>query len=117
MSGFDRCRLTVSYLGDVPIDLSQVMFIATANTLDTISAPLVSSGLLPIALTNQLDRCEVIECPGYVTSEKLTIAKRFLLPKQLEMNGLTPDLVHMTDDALVKVATDYTREVRCYAHV
>jgi ATP-dependent Lon protease len=86
------------YLGDVPIDLSQVLFVATANTLDTISAPL-------------LDRCEVIECSGYVTDEKMAIAKRFLLPKQIKENGLNVDQVKVDDGALLKVITDYTREV------
>ena len=87
-----------SYLGDVPIDLSQCMFIATANTLDTISPPL-------------LDRCEIIECSGYVTDEKLAIAKRFLLPKQVKENGLGEHAVEMGDDALLRVILDYTREV------
>ena len=87
-----------SYLGDVPIDLSQCMFIATANTLETISAPL-------------LDRCEVIECSGYVTDEKLAIAKRFLLPKQVQENGLGDAGVSLEDEALLRVITDYTREV------
>ena len=86
------------YLGDVPVDLSQVMFIATANTTDTISAPL-------------LDRCEVIECSGYVVDEKLAIAKRFLLPKQAKENGLGIERISMMDDALLKVIVDYTREV------
>ena len=81
----------------MPIDLSQVLFVATANTLDTISPPL-------------LDRCEVIECSGYVTDEKLAIAKRFLLPKQLEENGLGKASVEMSDDVFVKIITDYTRE-------
>jgi ATP-dependent Lon protease len=74
------------------------MFIATANTLDTISPPL-------------LDRCEVIECSGYVTPEKLAIAKRFLLPKQIKENGLESVKIEMGDDVLLKVITDYTREV------
>ncbi|KLT41905.1 hypothetical protein CC85DRAFT_246821 [Cutaneotrichosporon oleaginosum] len=83
------------YLGDVPIDLSQVTFIATANSLDTISPPL-------------LDRCEVIECPGYVTDEKLAIARRFLLPKQTKENGL--EEVRAADEVLERVVSDYTRE-------
>lgn len=86
------------YLGDVTVDLSQVLFIATANSLDTISPPL-------------LDRCEVIECSGYVTDEKMAIAKRFLLPKQIKENGLGRDLVKIQDEAVLKVITDYTREV------
>lgn len=74
------------------------MFIATANTLDTISPPL-------------LDRCEVIECSGYVTDEKLAIVKRFLLPKQVKENGLGDQGVNMKDEALLRVIMDYTREV------
>jgi len=74
------------------------MFIATANTLDTISPPL-------------LDRCEVIECSGYVTDEKLAIAKRFLLPKQVKENGLSDEGVDMADEALLRVIMDYTQEV------
>lgn len=74
------------------------MFIATANTLETISPPL-------------LDRCEVIECSGYVTDEKLSIAKRFLLPKQVKENGLGDEGVNIGDEAMLRVITDYTREV------
>lgn len=85
------------YLGDVPVDLSQVTFIATANSLDTIAAPL-------------LDRCEVIECSGYVTDEKLAIARRFLLPKQTVENGLGDGGVSADDEVLTRVVTDYTRE-------
>ncbi|KAL1412599.1 hypothetical protein Q8F55_000346 [Vanrija albida] len=85
------------YLGDVPIDLSQVTFVATANSLDTISPPL-------------LDRCEVIECPGYVTDEKLAIARRFLLPKQTIENGLGNSGVITSDQVLTRVVNEYTRE-------
>lgn len=74
------------------------MFIATANTLETISPPL-------------LDRCEVIECSGYVTDEKLAIAKKFLLPRQVKECGLDVDRVIMRDDAVLRVILDYTREV------
>ncbi|KZT37119.1 ATP-dependent protease La [Sistotremastrum suecicum HHB10207 ss-3] len=82
---------------NVPIDLSQVLFICTSNTLDTISAPL-------------LDRCEVIQLSGYTFTEKLHIAKRFLMPKQLSANGLREDQVILTDEAMEWVATRYTRE-------
>lgn len=74
------------------------MFIATANTLETISPPL-------------LDRCEIIECSGYVTDEKLAIAKKFLLPRQIKECGLDEGKVEMEDDALLRVILDYTREV------
>ena len=82
----------------MPVDLSQVLFIATANTTETISPPL-------------LDRCEVIECSGYVVDEKLRIARRFLLPKQAQENGLDNAGIELEDAALMKVITDYTREV------
>lgn len=79
------------YLGDVPLDLSQCMFVATANSLDTISPPL-------------LDRCEVIGCSGYVMDEKVRIAQRFLLPKQVKENGLqsiaVPGSAHRADQAV-----------------
>jgi ATP-dependent Lon protease len=81
----------------VPIDLSQVLFICTANTLDTIAPPL-------------LDRCEVIQLSGYTHDEKLHIARRFLVPKQLAQNGLSEAHVQMTEPALLSVVTHYTRE-------
>jgi ATP-dependent Lon protease len=82
---------------NVPIDLSQVLFICTANTLDTIPPPL-------------LDRCEVIQLSGYTHDEKLHIARRFLLPKQLAQNGLTESHVRLTEPATLRVITHYTRE-------
>ncbi|EPQ55832.1 ATP-dependent protease La [Gloeophyllum trabeum ATCC 11539] len=82
---------------NVPIDLSQVLFICTSNTLDTISPPL-------------LDRCEVIQLSGYTYDEKLHIARRFLLPKQLQSNGLSPSQLTITDPALLHIVTNYTRE-------
>jgi ATP-dependent Lon protease len=85
-----------NYLG-VPFDLSKVMFIATANRTDTIVPPL-------------LDRMEVIELRGYSTDEKLQIGKRYLVARQLENNGLTADQVEVTDDALLAIITEYTRE-------
>ncbi|KAL4063990.1 Lon protease C-terminal proteolytic domain-containing protein [Scleroderma yunnanense] len=82
---------------NVPVDLSQVLFICTSNTLDTISAPL-------------LDRCEVIELSGYTYDEKIHIARRFLLPKQLETSGLSESLLSLTDGTLLRITTLYTRE-------
>jgi len=82
---------------NVPFDLSRVMFIATANVLDTI----------PWALR---DRMEIIEIPGYTIEEKLQIAKRYLVPKQVEANGLSNDQISITDGALRKIIDDYTRE-------
>ncbi|HEX2116306.1 MAG TPA: endopeptidase La [Alphaproteobacteria bacterium] len=85
-----------NYLG-VPIDLSRVMFIATANMLDTIPGPL-------------RDRMEVIQLSGYTEEEKLQIARRYLVRRQLEANGLNEAQVEITDDALRTVIHDYTRE-------
>src|SRR5690606_5091934 len=85
-----------NYLG-VPFDLSKVMFIATANRLDTIAAPL-------------LDRMEVIELRGYTTEEKLQIARRYLVARQLESNGLSAEYVEIPDESLLSIITGYTRE-------
>lgn len=82
---------------DLPFDLSRVMFITTANSMDTIPAPL-------------LDRMEIIEVPSYTEEEKLQIAKRHLLPKQVEMHGLTDGAVKMTDRVMRQLIEGYTRE-------
>lgn len=102
---------------NVPLDLSQVLFICTSNTLETISAPL-------------LDRCEIVQLSGthsyvslcvcitylfirgagYTYDEKMHIARRFLLPKQLQANGLDESHVTITEPALLNIATQYTRE-------
>src|SRR5262249_51385010 len=78
-------------------DLSSVMFICTANVLDTIPGPL-------------RDRMEIIQLPGYTAQEKLQIARRYLVPRQLEANGLRPGQCEITDDALTRIIEDYTRE-------
>ena len=81
----------------VPFDLSRVVFITTANMLDTIPGPL-------------RDRMEVISLAGYTASEKLQIARRYLVPRQLEANGLKPDQVGIDDEALRDIIQNYTRE-------
>lgn len=82
---------------DLPFDLSSVFFILTANSLDTIPRPL-------------LDRAEIIELNGYIDQEKMEIAKKYLIPKTLEKNGLKKNQVTFTKDALVSIATEYARE-------
>jgi ATP-dependent Lon protease len=82
---------------DVELDLSQVMFIATANVADTIPGPL-------------LDRMEVISFDGYTSEEKLAIAKGYLWPRQRDRNGLRDDEVEISDDVLRTIIAEYTRE-------
>ena len=82
---------------DVDIDLSKVLFLATANVLDTIPPPL-------------LDRMEVLELPGYSEEEKILIAQKFIIPKQLEAHGLAPGMLTMSNDTVKRVIADYTRE-------
>ncbi len=82
---------------NIPIDLSKVVFIATANSLDTIPAPL-------------LDRMETIYLPGYTTLEKRHIAMQHLVPKQTRVNGLADDQVVFTNEVVSKIIESYTRE-------
>jgi len=82
---------------DVPFDLSQVLFIATANYIDGVPEPL-------------RDRMEVISLPGYTEREKLEIAKRYLVRRQLEENGLKPEQCEWQDDAFLRIINDYTHE-------
>jgi len=82
---------------ELPVDLSDVMFITTANTLDTVPRPL-------------LDRMEVIELGSYTDEEKLMIAKNHLIPKQMEKHGLKKSQLRVTDDAIREIVRCYTRE-------
>jgi ATP-dependent Lon protease len=82
---------------DVPFDLSQVIFIGTANYIDGVPEPL-------------RDRIEVISLPGYTEREKLEIAKRYLVRRQLEENGLKPEQIEWQDEALHRIINDYTHE-------
>jgi len=82
---------------DLPFDLSKVLFICTANTVDTVPGAL-------------LDRMDVISLSGYTEEEKLGIARRYLVPKQIEAHGLGPDRISISDKALRLVIREYTRE-------
>lgn len=82
---------------DLPFDLSRVFFICTANTLDTIPRPL-------------LDRMEVLRLAGYTPEEKLMIARRYLVPRQLREVGLSENMIEFTDDAIRYIISRYTRE-------
>jgi ATP-dependent Lon protease len=82
---------------EVPFDLSKVLFIATANLLDPIPAPL-------------RDRMEIIYLPGYTQAEKIAIARRFLIPKQMTNHGLTDKTIAITDEALTELVQAYTHE-------
>jgi ATP-dependent Lon protease len=89
-------NFTDHYLG-VPFDLSEVLFICTANFIQNIPGPLI-------------DRMEVVDFAGYTEAEKAEIAKRYLIPRQFEDAGLADKKVSMTDDAVMMVVTNYTRE-------
>lgn len=91
-----NCKFRDHYL-EVPIDLSEVLFITTANTLQTIPRPL-------------LDRMEVIEVSSYTENEKMHIAMEHLIPKQLDKHGLTADQLTISKKALWKMARNYTKE-------
>jgi ATP-dependent Lon protease len=82
---------------DLPFDVSNVFFILTANTLDSIPSPL-------------LDRAEIIQLSGYIDQEKFEIAKKYLIPKNLEKNGLKKGQVKYTKGALISIAEEYARE-------
>ncbi|VAW36500.1 ATP-dependent protease La Type I [hydrothermal vent metagenome] len=82
---------------NLPFDLTNVMFITTANQMDPIPGPLK-------------DRMEIIYIPGYTSEEKLVIAKRYLVPRQVKENGLTDKLIKFSDESITKIITEYTRE-------
>jgi ATP-dependent Lon protease len=82
---------------NIPFDLSEVLFVATANFIQNIPGPL-------------LDRMEVVDFAGYTEREKAEIAKKYLLPKQMEESGLNDKNIHFTDDAVMSVVSNYTRE-------
>ncbi len=96
LDGEQNMRFRDHYV-ETPIDLSQVLFIATANTTQTIPKPL-------------LDRMEVIEVNSYTENEKFNIARQYLVGKQLEKNGLKPEWLSISDNALRKIIHNYTRE-------
>ena len=82
---------------EIPYDLSKVLFITTANSLDTIPSPL-------------LDRMEVIELSGYTRNEKAEIAKRYLVPKEIEKNGLDSKKIEFTESGVYRLIDEFTRE-------
>lgn len=82
---------------EVPFDLSNVMFVTTANSVQSIPRPL-------------LDRMEMLSIPGYTELEKMQIAKQYLLPKQTEEHGLTPEQLEIGEEALLRMIREYTRE-------
>lgn len=93
----DQNKTFRDHFVEIPYDLSDCLFIATANTLDTIPRPL-------------LDRMEIIEMKSYTRSEKFSIAKKYLVAKQLERHGMTKKMVKVDDDAIYEIIDHYTKE-------
>ena len=87
----------VDHYLEIPFDLSKILFVTTANSLSTIPRPL-------------LDRMEIIEVSGYIEQEKLNIAKKYLLPKQIKEHALTEDFIKMDDEVIIDIINSYTRE-------
>ena len=97
MVSLRRVLLFLDYYLDIPFDLSNVLFITTANQLDTIPGPL-------------LDRMELIRLSGYITQEKVEIAKKYLVPKQLDTHGFNKNEISFTKAALKCIIDHYARE-------
>jgi ATP-dependent Lon protease len=93
----EQNKTFVDHYLEIPFDLSKILFVTTANSLGNIPRPL-------------LDRMEIIEVQGYIEEEKLNIAKKYLLPKQIKENALEEGFVKMDDDAILEVINHYTRE-------
>lgn len=87
----------VDHYLEIPFDLSKILFVTTANSLSTIPRPL-------------LDRMEIIEVSGYIEQEKLNIAKKYLLPKQIKEHALKADFIKMDDEVVIDIINSYTRE-------
>lgn len=87
----------VDHYLEVPFDLSKILFVTTANTLSTIPRPL-------------LDRMEIIEISGYIEEEKLNIAKKYLLPKQIKEHALKEEFIKIDDETMLEIISSYTRE-------
>ncbi|MEZ4393984.1 MAG: endopeptidase La [Polyangiales bacterium] len=93
----EQNRTFTDHYLEVPYDLSEAFFLCTANSLDTLSGPL-------------RDRLEIIEIQGYTAEEKVSIARRHLIPKQLKAHGISEEALTVTDDAIRRILKDYTRE-------
>ena len=93
----EQNKTFVDHYLEVPFDLSKILFVTTANSLSTIPGPL-------------LDRMEIIEVSGYIEEEKLNIAQKYLLPKQIKEHGLEAEFIKMEEQAMRDIINYYTRE-------